>query len=330
MACIIVPRKVPRLPSPERYVRNGIKPYHVTPMRVGQMANFITCRARKIAYANANPWSSFGVTGDTDSDWFAFHSGYGASGSLRLRIVAVCAPNTKFDLNVTPNGGSEVTETFEVPASARTQLSIVRGAIDIDPNTLHTGYITTYDTFLQPYSLTVFEEHDGSLATADSTTIDTRKFANKLPVFDGPHQRMVTHLHNLYTTNGRSLLTLHGTWTRTGSTAVNMLDGSSTSVTSATPGFNWNLSNLAPLHDSTTVNAVMRVYGNRAAGVGTNQVQLHDSSGSVATVSLGTTLGWYANTAVSLTPGEKHDVYVKSDSVNLVTVRSVMIYLMDV
>jgi len=331
VAKILAPRRTPRLLGKDRYARNGIKPSHIAPLRVAQMANFATARCRKVVYINARSWvnTPATATGDTDSDFFTWHSGRGETGSLRLRMVATCDKNTKFDLNITPDGGAEVTETFDVPDGSQAQLKVVRGFIDITPNTLYTGYITVINLKRFPYSVTLYEEHDAGLTPSDASVVDTRAFGNKRPIYDETHSDLVTVSHNLYTTNGRTLFTIHDEWTRTSSTAVNMLDDTSTTVTSSTPGFNLKTDNLAPLHDPTKVPVVLKVYGQVAAGAGVAAVQLRDSSGTVASVTMGTSLGWYTDSTVDLTPGEKYDVYFKGDSVNQATVRSVVCYLWD-
>jgi len=333
MTRIVVPIKTPRLYEATRHALNGENPYHLTAAIVGSLCNFATVRCRKVHLQVAGTQIGTGGS-DVDMWFFSFHSGPAAAGALGLRIVASAdLPKVKFTISVTPDGGSASTLTLASPPTGFWSTSVLRGLIAIDGDTLHTGFITVPAGFYPPASMTVYEVHDSTLSAADTGTVDTRVFHNKAAIHDAQHQLLVEQSDALYRKQGRSLVNMVAVsgseWTRTSATAVNMIDNTSTSVTSSTPGFNLATDTLAPLHAPTKVKAVLKVYGKRGGGFGSNHVTLRDSSGTVGTVTLPSTIGWVTDSTVELTPGEKYDIYIKSDSVVLATVHSVMLYLWD-
>jgi len=329
---LIVPMKTPRLYNAERHARNGIKPNHVAPLKLGKLYNFGLVRCRKVLFQKAIYVNSSVYGSDTQVWFFKFYTGIANAGSLRMRVVAAVEQDCKFDLVITPSGGSPVTTSFDSPSSSILDIRTLTAEVDLTEDKQYEGYVEVKSGYRAPLSLTCYEVHDAALDPADATTCDVRRFYNRAPIYDDPHEVMVEKGHELYKKNGKAMLFLcpdrpTDFWTRTSSTAVNMLDGSSTTVTSSTPGFNFltdpggRLSGIGP-------SAIVWVYGRRAAGLGANQLQLHDSGGVFVNVTLGSSLDWYS-TVFEFTPGEKVDVFYKGDSVNATTIYTVIIHAWD-
>jgi len=252
MTRIVVPRKTPRLYEATRHALNGENPYHLTAAIVGSLCNFATVRCRKTYFQRSG--GGYAAGSNIDIWHFSFHSGAAQSGSIAMRVVASGKAGCKFTLSLTPDGGSTATGTYQVLASGVPgAIGRMTGEMAITGDTLYTGFISVPSGFEVPSSLTLYGVHNESLSASDAGTVDVRVFHNKAAIHDAQHQRLVEQMHSLYQKQGKSLIHLSAddpadAWTRTTGTAVNMIDGTTTTVTSSTPGFNLALDNLAPRH----------------------------------------------------------------------------------
>jgi hypothetical protein len=198
----------------------------------------------------------------------------------------------------------------------------------VSPNTDYTGLFTTQGGKLQSAcvaELASLTEDGGYLPqnlTAQSCVLDVYRknpllLSNKLWIGGG------SKVFNWVADDG----TTSGPITRTSATAVNLIDMTSTVISSATPGYTLDMSVKARESQTTGVPCTMKVYGN-APGGGTGTVKLKNSAGTtIATVTINSAIvGWFSTTLNLPASVDKYDLQIAGDGAFGISVYAVNVY----
>lgn len=192
-------------------------------------------------------------------------------------------------------------------------------------NTALYGTVSDFDS-ARCVGISIYE---GSLLTALPGPCD-EGLAIGRPIFDKDRQDAITAARAMWKQGAAKLFT----WsvnrdavarTRSSSTAINVIDNSSTSVSAATPGFTLDLRYKSTVRRG-TVPVTIKAYGSIPAGAGA--AVLVDSGGvPVATVTINSaTPGWFSTTCNLPATLAKYDLHYKGDGTNTVTLQAVSAY----
>lgn len=158
------------------------------------------------------------------------------------------------------------------------------------------------EDFARPLSCCVYEIGTNPVDT-DTTAIADPRITVGSPILDSQQSNLLVSGTQLWKQNAGNILNWSANTAANAATVVataytNILDASSTTVTSSTPGYHVNLQ----YHNSasaTTVPVEMAIYAQRTAGVGDtafNKVRLTDGTNSVEVTGVGNTAGWFTAT----------------------------------
>lgn len=329
-----------------KYCVNGSAPAAQFQNQLHEATNqAMVMRSRQIFAAIADPTDIPAAVGTTTRYRFAFRTGTYHSklvvfctmqpplGTLgdrpsftRLKIFsdtveAVLVSDTDFHYGASPNG-IEFTSTRGWSFSKVVVLPVTGLSADTD-------YYARFDT-----------EEGGSLQTATVIEMQsmTESFDGYLPtnlnqeseVLSIHRERVATIQKNLWKHSGQHLVN----WTvyeesfpktNTTSTSTNVIDGSSTTVSAATPGFTLNLTNKDRRVQPDGIPVVMKVFcetDTESLGVGIGRVRLLDSSGSAVMAISGLPFGapgWVSVTGFLPATEAKYDLHFDNDGGNEVT-----------
>lgn len=159
-------------------------------------------------------------------------------------------------------------------------------------------------------------------------------FTSLTSITDVHHSNVVTMMKNMWSRGGATILNFtvnDGTSPQQISTATdtNLIDLTSTSPSSSTPGYTLSIpAAAARLSQTTGVPCVMQVYGKVSANAPQGAVKLKDSGGTtIATCSgFGTTAGWVSTTFNMPTGTDKYDLMFSRAATGLFSVYAVSIY----
>lgn len=206
---------------------------------------------------------------------------------------------------------------------------VIKNFIDaVSPDTEYYG--TFYDVAdARILSVCIFDlqsltEHfDGYLAQNTTTHTPILDLHRELPVTisNALWQKGGSQVFNWSVNNGTTPITT------TSATATNIIDTTSTAVSSATPGYPLDMTDKDRLASGGVVPCVMKMFGKQASA-GTGSVVLKDSAGStIATCSTtATTNGWTSTTFNLPATVDKYDVQFKSTDVNGFDLYAVSVY----
>ncbi len=282
-----------------------------------------------------------GAAGDRARWRFAFHTspythalmavvimhpqstGFTTSSKSRIDILngaGSVVGSATFTYGANPDGTSAVT--------AIAYAKVMQQYIDtgISPDTDYTGVVYDVD-YGRVVSCSVFELQsmteffDGYMPmniTAESSILDVYR------------QKLATIINGLWTRGGATVFN----WTadvqaspRTNGTAsaVNIIDGSSTTYGSAIPGYELDMTGKARLSQTTGVPVRMQVYAKRDSATAT--IDLRDSAGvSIMSVTPSVAADWQTVTGVLPTGASKYYLTSTSDGIDLVYVYAVSVY----
>lgn len=315
-----------------RFARNGFAPNAEYAIKLADETNKIVRWRLKEVYRFAMPIGNLwkpAAGADVTVGRFAFHSSpyaknmfvwiWGAqavsTGAVNPRVrvrIETGAPTTVGDAEVST--GYVSTTVSDVPANFRVRQ---RSVIDTS-----TGLIATIPADTDLYG--TVDELEGGIMVAcsvyemalDPTTDNgyaSNNFGVHSPIFDEDRSDIVTALRNMWKHGAAHLIN----WSRDGgtsrtnstTTARNLIDDTSTAVSTSTPGWTLDLSNCSTIRRASTgVPVTWKVYATRTVSNGT--VTLKDSGGAaVLTISVTGGAGWYSTTGNLPASSAKYDVH---------------------
>lgn len=153
-------------------------------------------------------------------------------------------------------------------------------------------------------------------------------YSSVSPILDDVRSSARTAMYDLFRRGGAVILDWHGA--RVGSTATdtNIVDGSSTTVTAATPGFTLDMRYKARLKNAATgVNCKVRAYGNTDGGAG-GRLFVKDSGGATLATVTGwnTTASWQSADLVLPATLAKYDIQIDNGGGATFNLSDVAIY----
>ena len=330
------PLKYPRLIHHRRYCRNG-RPVHNRFMaRIGEANNHIVAYRRKIvAYGGPGEDNLQAGQSGTVPTWsYYFRSGHGSDIKLHFRFLCKHSgsgtdPYVAFTVTDVATTTAVATDQYHLQSTEPTP-GLVTYSISAD--TLYTIDVSLVD-YAEIIGLTVYETHPVEVDDTVTGVMDPR-YSIGAQILDAEQAAAHDAMYALYQANSGGV----ACWTRTGdsttaptfatATYVNVIDGSSTIVTGATPGLSVQLTKRGHFED-TTVPCVVAVLAQRTVG-GTisNGVRIADSGGTLATLT-----GWvgvlsWKTATLNLTDQDiqKIDILARGGSSETLRVDAVCIY----
>lgn len=292
---------------------------------------------------------ALGVVGSSErTRWrFAFHSGPYAHAALALVNMLPTSLSSGFSANSQGklyiySDASEstlvgsATFTYGVHPTGSTSIGFqhmkqLMQHIDISPDTDYYGVFTDVN-YGRLQSACVAEL--ASLTENSAGGYLAQNVTGQSPVVDLYRQYQATSLYSLWRRGGAQILNwtlddqgggLNGPISTTSSTPTNILDGTSTSVSTATPGWTIDMSGRARLSQS-GVPCVMKVFGSASDNEG--NVYLVDSDGdTIATVNFpGGGPNWESASFTMPDALDKYDIHFAADSGGTLSLYAVSIY----
>jgi hypothetical protein len=352
-------KRYPNRLDPNHWCPNGSIPDAFYIRQAANALNHILGYRRKVVMTAHGPFGTMGYVG-TSVDWRGyFKSGVGAS---KLRFKLLCGQDR---LGVgDPNIGIWVTPSGSSP-SLSPQIRIDYGSYSGYSNDeLFTLATFTPETEIDPltaYEIQIKSTDGGRPIAVSAIEVGHHEVDESVdyfaelaasvfqPIDDKIREKILLGLSETWLANGAMLLSWPGNGagtasTITGTTAKNILDGTSTSVTASSPGWQFNsagsglraLETLLPLvrlSGGNDLPVTFAAYAN--ASTGTGQVLLRESGGGggVNINSIGTTLQWYTSDTtwsnVDSLPGSgKVDILAKHSSSGVATISVYAVALM--
>jgi hypothetical protein len=334
MSAINVPRGYFKFMQERRWITNGRVPQaDLYTMLATQTNQAVAYRRKELFRAGglANALASVAPP-STRARWrFRGHTGPMTS---RLVVVLMMLPadttvtSPYASVNVTDGGAYNVTKTFYFGStgtggtapSSITTTKLYFASVPSDSEIY--GTFTDKDG-ARLVSAVVYEE---SLALDTANGYSDQNFAVQQPIYDSHRSTLAQLAGNMWTRGAAHVWnwTADQDSTATVITAatLNVIDGTSTTVTTSSPGATLDMryKNSVGL---ATVTCTFAVYANM--GLGTGSVILKDSAGSaIATITVGTTLQWYTVTASLPATSAKYDVH--ATCANTMTVYAFSLY----
>lgn len=334
----------------DRFFRNGRHPDASSFNQMNEQMNQAMCFRTKEAFSiigdlGSPPGIQASSTAGSRNRWRgAFHTGPYSHALLARMVMFPPSSNFGNDTYAKLKIYSDATET--------TLVLTQEFHFGAGPSNAAVGgwqYHKIIDKFIDglnadtDYYLLVSDENYGlvqSMSIADLQSM-TENYNGYLPVnfteqsqiLDGYRQNLVTPMPTLWkrgaakvfgwTTNIQSLPTTNAT-----NTYKNVLDGTSTTVSAATPGWTLDMRYKTRL-SQTTVPCVMKVCASMSAGTG-GDVKIVDSGGaSVASITAGwsTTTPTWVSVNVNLPATiDKYDVLIKNGGANTLSVYAIAVY----
>lgn len=326
--------RVPHIIDWHRDACNGMYPSATYYAKIVGAQNHITAHRHREVYALTRELGngSYGYSGTTTISRFRFRSGYGAKIARVVMILGrdntggvAASPSAKVTVGGTDVGpfyyGQSAVATDDEPSN----LSVFSGTISITPATVYECSVTAVD-YARVMGVSV---HEIGESTVDETTnyfSSWRPGANT-PIYDAPIGRILEGLSKTWRQNGGTVAhwgRINGAArTRSAASALNLIDGTSTTPSASTPGWTLDM-RYRNSQRRTTVPIEFSVYGSVAGG-GSGTVSIVDSSGTAmatATISSGTAQ-WFTATGTLPATVAKYDLVVTGDGANTTSVYAV-------
>lgn len=318
-----------RLVQPPRFARNEQLVSATYYAKIARAQNHIMGYRRKWlgGFAQRNPAFASTASAATAQWQMYFRTGHGVK-EVYVKLLLGPADN-----EATPTSAPVVTATLYNPttllsiSSFDREIGIVDAAItDVPDNYIDTrgtltvsddtayGLSLTTEHYARIISATVWEVADIPVDDTIAGAVDPRYGVGD-PILDGNALAMSEGQTELLRSNRRHLISwsTYGTSSITNNTSTykNIIDGSSTTVTVATPG--WYIQNqYCNTLSRTGVPCVFAVYASATLNGGV--VQLTDGTNTLTTGNV-TSIGWYTVAGtIPAAAATKYDVHAKGDA----------------
>lgn len=325
--------RVPQIVEYRRDAMNGMYPSANFYAAIVNAQNHVVAHRHREVYNFETELgaAAYGYSGTTTIARFRFRAGYGAT-SARV-VVLMGRDNTGAvastpSASVTFNGTDAGPFAFGVSSVATDDepdnLATFTGTVALTGGTVYECAVSTVD-YARVLGVSVQEL--GSLTVDEAINYYTswRPVANG-PIYDSDIQRTLEGLSKIWKQNGGTAchwgLKSGAARTRTSATPINIIDNSSTSVSTSTPGWTLDL-RYRNSRRRTGVPVELAVYGSIPAGTGA--VTLVDSGGATVATANVTSLSATWSTAAVTLPATlaKYDIHVAGDGTNMASVYAV-------
>lgn len=315
---------IPKRIQHKRWARNGHVP-DAWPIRQAAAAlNHCAAYRRRQFLSASAPWDTMATGAGSVTVWRSCMRTGLAVSQLRFRMIiglaqtgfggGGSAADPYVEISVTPSGGSPETKASHYGAhdgslgdDAPNQMANRELRFDVDPTTVYEIAVTAVDG-ARPLAVTGYEWAEPTIDESRPPFVELQPTVWQ-PILDSIRQKILGGLSNAWLNNSIHLLTWPGLGTGsarsvTGTTWVNAVDGTSTSVSAATPGYYFGaegvgdgaLTDLVPwcrLKDGPNLPVTFAVFANTNAN-SNGQVRIADSSGAKFTLTgVGVTPQWY-------------------------------------
>lgn len=345
MATFNIQPKIPTDLVWPAHTRNGMVPNGAFVRYMATALNYVPAYLRKVPLTFCQDLGSIkGSAAGTKNYWRArFRTGYGTTKLRAVFLMAhvdnalatdsrvnmsiidvddVSTADSALRLNWIDTTAADIPNeyiwgTAEATVIAGNRLSLLIEAID----------------YARPLACMLYEVGTNPVDTDITATADQRIGVGG-HILDSTQSNLLTTGTLLWKQNAANVLN----WTslsaddvvsHTGTTYTNILDGSSTTVTSSTPGY--HITEI--YHNSasaTTVPVEIAVYAQRTAGAGTtsnNKVRLTDGTNHLEVTGITSTPGWFIATGtLPASANMKLDLQVASDAVDTLAIHAVSVY----
>lgn len=340
MPIVGVPLSPPERINEMRWAKNGRIPQAALSNKLADAVNYLLLRRRKCYFSSHGDLSNLIHAGSgVVSRWsFRCHAG---SLSRRFRIAYMMARDNNgggaqsyMQFTAVPvGGGATITRLIHFGATGPTaptpndllhEFSVGDVATDdLVPDTTYECEISDVD-----YGRTVAVcVYDQAMAADTDNGYVPNSMAVGGPIYDEHRQRICELAVNAWDYQGAHIYNYVGESTvfAAPTTPVNIIDGTSTAVSAATPGFTADLRYKASLGQA-GVNVVFAAKGYSSSG-SDGEVWLKDSTGAAVlkVLAIGTTPGWFTATGTLPATLAKYDVHAY-DPTGSLTITGVSLY----
>lgn len=320
---------LPPLIDDERFSSNGMVPNSVLMKRLAEGFNFVSSRCKKQVQLKCQPLDAVEAGGAIALVWpVYFRTGENTTG-LRVAL-GLARTDYAFSFGSAPQANLTITTaagagaidedwTLAVSASgtdvAPDDLANIEQLITgLSPNTEYKGGWTLTNGARLVYASIV--EADARHADDSVTAVcDPGEFMAEGPIYDSHVADLVQANNELWQHSGAHLINWCAPYTMalgpevTSTTYVSAIDGVSTTVTGATPG--WKL--FTQYHNTinrTTVPVKLAIRTDRTAGTGTLDIKLTDGTNTITITGIGDVNDWSTTTAnIPAQAGTKWDLH---------------------
>lgn len=343
---LVTPSTIPAIQTAQ-WCRNGKQPNALFESLKSQSANFASVFRTKEVFRASGQLQNLESPGPglTPRYYFAFHSGPYAHALYVLPAMAGYAQSStqssgmQFDLTT---GGVTSSTTFTYgttpygPVSYGPSFESIRTvpqAIAIEPDTDYTVTISSVDNGIivglvvaELASLTENNQGYAPENFAQGSNIYAENRASLASMSSQLWKRGGAQVMNAYRDNGVGATA----WTISTATPTNIIDGTTTSVTSQSPGWMFDLTGKARLSQNGRVSVRMAAYGEVTSGAAIASVYLLDQNGNVLLELDGfesfTSLTWISDiTTLPATLG-RYYIFARCDGSHLFDLRAISIY----
>lgn len=325
--------KIPQVIEYHRDTHNGMYPSANYYRRIVDAANHLVAYRHREVYQRTAPLgnASYGSSGTATLARWRFRTGYGVT-RLQARVLlgqdnsggVAAAPTAKLVIGGVDLGpwayGVSAVATDDAPSG----LASFVGELAVSPATAYECSLVTED-YARVLGVSLCEFGD---ETVDESTLYFSAWqpAAGGEIYDAHQERLALGLSQIWRRNGGTVVhwgRLTGAArTRSAATAVNLIDGSSTTPSSSTPGWRLDL-RYRNSYARSGVPFELSVYG--AVPAGTGAVRLVDSAGAtVLSVTVNSsTAQWFTATGTLPAAVDKYDLHLVGDGTNTVSVYAV-------
>lgn len=332
----------PKLLQHLRWCRNGSYPDAWLIRQAATALAHVQAYRRKVFAVVGGDFgsgSSIGLAGTTNYWRFRCRTGYGAT-QMRFKLglgqdFHATGTDPRVTVSVTPFGGAADTKTVYYGNAAGVYvddepLTINNSELrfDVSPATTYEVVVSGVD-YGRPLEFCAYEWADPNVDQAVDYYVELLASVTQ-PIYDVYRERLLTAASQLWLENGPQLLSWCGRGSgaaisQTGTTWLNVVDGTSTAISAATPGYYFDvmgtgdeladtLKAICRYSVGTLLPVTLAAYANTSAG-STGEVRLADGSGAVGSLTgITTTLQWHTTdiTLASVDTLAKLDLQVRN------------------
>jgi hypothetical protein len=343
--------RFPRLLNHRRWCVNGRIPDASFLQQLVYGANHVMAQRRKVIMCTPQRCELWwiGASGTTNLWRARFHTGHGAS-KLQFKValsasVDSSAADPRLTFSLTDVGAATTTTrtirqgvSYGTTTDGPSAFVYREPVMACSPNTTYELLVQAID-YIRPQSLAITEVATTSMSADYYHDLEP---GIETPIYDSIRQRILEGYSNMWRRNGAHLLSwsevgwidggsnFPGNQSLTSATWQNLVDRSSTSVSSSTPGYYLGYAphRLCRISDGNTLNVVFAAYASCSAG--TADIRLQDSTGTRCSLTgIGTTPQWYSTTttiANTNTMTDKVDLQYQKNGGGNVNIRAVSLY----
>lgn len=346
MAKHLVPSIVPTVIDNERFNSNGMVPNADVAHRLATNFNYVSCRAKKALFVRAQRLRSTTSPSSAAEEVWPTYFRLGEN-STAIRVVAgMSLTDFGVTLGTPPSFSAVIKDSSGVDVTSKEWFySGASGGSDVAPGELHHIYDTiTGLTANTEYRfvgealngvrlayLTLMELESKYADDTVTAVCDPGELLPAAPIYDAHLGDLIDANNKLWRHNAAPLISwsvdyesrtpLSTTWT----TYTNPLDGTSTTVTANSSGFNL----FTQYHNTTnrtTVPVKLVIQIGSAGGGVTTDLKITDGTNTLSITGMASS-GWYSTTGtIPAQAGTKWDIMTKNSGAGTATLKVLSLY----